>query len=236
MTGSTILLYTSGTKPFVQRFFDEHYCQSKRVNFNFTCIASNAWNSENSVVILQRKPQSSVMYTGIFEAILQGIESLPDDQVVFFAEDDCLYHESRYADEFVSLSLQEPGRLYYQTNVSFICPAGFYKPTISGICLHSAFGTVAAIRHNIQHKLAEYNGETEFPITSVEPVSYPTPENPDPAFAIYRTRCIQTTIPVSLDFRGYGVQSWQPDGSEPTWQTDDIWGESKSLWHHMIES
>jgi len=124
--------------------------------------------------------------------------------------------------------------MFYQTNVSFISNFGFYLPKINGICLHSAYGTVAAVRHNIKHKLAEYNGETEFPMTSVEPVSYPAPENPDAANAIYKTRNINSTIPVSLDFRGYGGQTWKPDGDEQSFQHDDVWGAADILWEVMI--
>lgn len=234
MATSTILFYTSGKKPFVQRFFDEHCEQAIRLKFNFICITANYWSPDNPAILLQNKQESTQQFAGILEAILQGIEGLPNDSIVFLAEDDCLYHESRFSQEFISLASHEPDRIFYQTNVSFISPLGFYTPKIQGMCLHSAFGTVASIRHNISHKLPELNGESGYPFSSVEPVSYPTSEKPDIANAMYRTRNVESTIPLSLDFRGYGEQTWQPDGTEPTWQNEDIWGNAGLLWKYMI--
>ncbi|MGI9523166.1 MAG: hypothetical protein ACR2PG_16130 [Hyphomicrobiaceae bacterium] len=183
---------------------------------------------------LQRERRSSVPYTGIMEAILQGLESLEDDTIVFLAEDDCLYLDSRFGQEYVDIATNDPGYIFYHTNISFLSSSGFFIPKEVGICLHSAFGTVAAMRHNMKHKLAEFNGETKFSASSVEPVSYPTPEKPSPANAIYRTRCINSQKTLSMDFRGYGGQTWQPAGDEETYQTHYDWGQASKLWQMII--
>jgi hypothetical protein len=229
-----ILLYTNGSKPFVRNFYSAHKEQSIRLEIDYICISLKLWPGSEPAVELQNERRSTVPYTGILEAILQGLEKLDDDTIVFIAEDDCLYRDARYCQQYIDLARSEPDYIFYQTNVSFVAGFGFYIPKINGICLHSAFGTAGAMHHNIKHKLAEFNGETEFPISSVEPVSYPTAENPEPAHAIYRTRCINSTIPLSLDFRGYGGQTWKPDGDEETFQTHHVWGQASELWQLMI--
>lgn len=233
--GHGVLLYTTGKKPFVQNFYEVHKEQAKRVGLRFMCISMELWNENNQDVELQLPRQSSIPYTGIMEAILQGLSHFSDDDVVFIAEDDCLYQDSRFIEEFIDIALQEPDCMFYQKNVSFISSAGFFLPKVNGLCLHSAYGTAAAISHNIKHKLAEFNDETDFPGSSVEPVSYPTLENPDPANSIYRTRSINTDFSLSLDFRGYGGQTWEPDGNEEIYSHDDVWGDADVLWRVLIE-
>lgn len=236
MNTNTVLFYTSGNKPFVQRFYEAHLEQANRLNLGFSCISLNKWNNSLPYLVKQRERQSTVQYTGIFEGILQGLEGLSDDCVVFLAEDDCLYDDFRFDKAFIDVALTEPDRMFYQLTVTFISPEGFYTPKVNGLCLHSAFGTVSAIRHNIHTKLLEFKGEREFPASSVEPCSYPSRQHPDPANKVYKTSNINTPMSLSLDFRGYddAGQTWKPDGTESTWQDDKVWGQAKSLWDKMI--
>lgn len=232
---ATILMYTTGRKPFVQRFYDVHLAQAAQLNFGFACISTIVWDASNDKLTEQRPLLCEFPYAGILEAILQGLEEIDDDEIVFLAEDDCLYLDARYAQQQIDVATTESDRMFYQANISFIAPQGFYQPKINGVCLHSAFGTAKSIRHNIANKLAEFRGERDFPASSVEPVSYPSPENPNPANAIYRTRMVGSEHSLSLDFRGYGEQTWKPDGSEQSWQDDKIWGNAQGIWNAMIE-
>jgi len=231
---ATVLFYTTGRKPFVQRFFEEHLAQAERLDLDFVCIAANLWRAEHPQIRLQEPASSRIPYTGLLEAILQGLRDLPEHECVFLAEDDCLYLDARFSEHPLSLAQREPTEMIYQRNVSFISAEGFFRPTIDGICLHSAYGTAAALRHNITHKLAEYKGETAFPASSVEPVAWPTRENRSPENANYRTILDDSKHSLSLDFRGYGQQTWRPDGSEPIWQHDEVWGDAALLWSAMI--
>lgn len=72
------------------------------------------------------------------------------------------------------------------------------------------------------------------PASLVEPVSFPSPENPDAANKACQTRINETGEPLSLDFRGYGEQTWKPSGRETKWQRDQHCGEASQLWSDFI--
>lgn len=234
MPKKLILFYTSGKKPFVEEFYFQHREQAERVGADFICVSSILWDGCDESVILQNPLRCQVSYAGIYEAVLQALEGVEDDRVVFLAEDDCLYLDARFDQLAVALAEVNADLMIYQQPVSFIGPAGFYTPHYVGPCLHSAYGTAAAIRHNMGEKWREFNGETGFPISTYEPLSYPSLENPDEANRHYRTMFSDYNQSVSLDFRGYGNQTWAPDGTEKTWQTDAVWGDANVLWSAMI--
>ena len=83
MSKDTIFLYTSGKKPFVDRFFQAHKEQAKRLNLNFTCVSSLDWGNTDSRVVPQSPAMSSAPFAGLLEGILQGVNELADESLVF---------------------------------------------------------------------------------------------------------------------------------------------------------
>ena len=230
-----VLMYTNARKPFLSRFYRNHRTQAGRLGARFRCIATSAWDDSIADFEQQREVRCQARFAGILEAILQGLEGEADDTIVYLAEDDCLYQDFRFSSDFVARALLEPDRMLYQLQVSFVCKHGFFRPEPEGLCLHCAYGTVASVRYNIELKWREFNEERDFPASSVEPCSYPTPENPDEANRAYLTRCVSHTDSLSLDFRVLDEQSWTPSGNELFWQYDRVWGHAGDLWSRYIE-
>jgi hypothetical protein len=78
-----ILLYTNGSKPFVQNFYSAHKEQSIRLEIDYICISLELWPGSEPAVELQNQRRSTVAYTGILEAILQGLEKPDGDEETF---------------------------------------------------------------------------------------------------------------------------------------------------------
>jgi len=89
-------------------------------------------------------------HKSIYEQILAGLEELPDDTYVFFAEHDVLYHESHFADAPSESTKRD--QVNYNTNCYRCISNGFSRRELPSKALSQCSGLVGTMKSAIKEK------------------------------------------------------------------------------------
>lgn len=143
-----LIYYTHNKKPgpFLERIYDRNVHLAEQLGAEFVAVVAEKFRDSDILIDFDPEP----LYADIFRRMLAGLEGLPDDEPVFFIEDDCLYPIEHFNDGFDRHDV-----LFYNLNIAFLDRQGFFRIPWGNIALSQIHGPAGAVRWNIEKKLTE---------------------------------------------------------------------------------